>query len=360
MPRAGRLWGVAPVRVLAVLAMILTVFALGFSAAQATQIAPSPVSNAVVRGDGRTADTAAFKYEGASSFTLRLSGCQKAIGEPVAVIVRIDPSSSEGPEERREPLVDEAGAALAPTIWAHGSSLPDTGGFAIVAEIPNAQNSASGIGWRPGDVHVFEVSYDAPGLSACTRRFYVGVLENPDRPKEPEAAPEVPSGGEDAPQSSPALQGEDEPAPRGDAVQDSADREDPPLQESAVREDPSLQEASAPSSSADTPIQADSAPAASEPAPSRSSSGRRTLLAAPTGVEPAKLSEPARRLLDSQVRTSNSSALRAHGAQTTSDAVAQSLTALTGSVVAAGGVLVLVSAAVMTHVLRTAKAKPGP
>lgn len=348
MPRAGRFRGVAPVRALAVLAMILTVFALGFSAAQATQIAPSPVSNAVVRGDGRTADTAAFKYEGASSFTLRLSGCQEAIGRAVAVIVRIDPSASEGPEERREPLVDESGAALAPTIWAYGSSLPDTGGFAIIAEIPNAQNSASGIGWRPGDVHVFEVSYDAPGLSACTRRFYAGVLENPDRPKEPEAAPEAPSGGEDAPQSSPAVQGEDEPAPRGDIVQESADREDP-----------SLQEAPAPSSSADTPIQADSAPAASEPAPSRSSSGRQTL-AAPAGVEPAKLSEPARRLLDSQVRTSNSSALRAHGAQTTSDAVAQSLTALSGSVVAAGGVLVLVSAAVMTHVLRSAKAKPGP
>lgn len=348
MPRAGRFRGVAPVRALAVLAMILTVFALGFSAAQATQIAPSPVSNAVVRGDGRTADTAAFKYEGASSFTLRLSGCQEAIGRAVAVIVRIDPSASEGPEERREPLVDESGAALAPTIWARGSSLPDTGGFAIIAEIPNAQNSASGIGWRPGDVHVFEVSYDAPGLSACTRRFYAGVLENPDRPKEPEAAPEAPSGGEDAPQSSPALQGEDEPAPRGDIVQESADREDP-----------SLQEAPAPSSSADTPIQADSAPAASEPAPSRSSSGRQTL-AAPAGVEPAKLSEPARRLLNSQVRTSNSSALRAHEAQTTSDAVAQSLTALSGSVVAAGGVLVLVSAAVMTHVLRSAKAKPGP
>lgn len=348
MPRAGRFRGVAPVRALAVLAMILTVFALGFSAAQATQIAPSPVSNAVVRGDGRTADTAAFKYEGASSFTLRLSGCQEAIGRAVAVIVRIDPSASEGPEERREPLVDESGAALAPTIWARGSSLPDTGGFAIIAEIPNAQNSASGIGWRPGDVHVFEVSYDAPGLSACTRRFYAGVLENPDRPKEPEAAPEAPSGGEDTPQSSPAVQGEDEPAPRGDIVQESADREDP-----------SLQEAPAPSSSADTPIQADSAPAASEPAPSRSSSGRQTL-AAPAGVEPAKLSEPARRLLDSQVRTSNSSALRAHGAQTTSDAVAQSLTALSGSVVAAGGVLVLVSAAVMTHVLRSAKAKPGP
>lgn len=213
MPRAGRFRGVAPVRALAVLAMILTVFALGFSAAQATQIAPSPVSNAVVRGDGRTADTAAFKYEGASSFTLRLSGCQEAIGRAVAVIVRIDPSASEGPEERREPLVDESGAALAPTIWARGSSLPDTGGFAIIAEIPNAQNSASGIGWRPGDVHVFEVSYDAPGLSACTRRFYAGVLENPDRPKEPEAAPEAPSGGEDAPQSSPAVQGEDEPAP---------------------------------------------------------------------------------------------------------------------------------------------------
>ena len=349
MPRAGRFRGVAPVRALAVLAMILTVFALGFSAAQATQIAPSPVSNAVVRGDGRTADTAAFKYEGASSFTLRLSGCQEAIGRAVAVIVRIDPSSSEGPEERREPLVDEAGAALAPTIWAYGSSLPDTGGFALVAEIPNAQNSASGIGWRPGDVHVFEVSYDAPGLSACTRRFYAGVLENPDRPKEPEAAPEAPSGGEDAPQSSPAVQGEDEPAPRGDIVQESADREDP-----------SLQEAPAPSSSADTPIQADSAPAASEPAPSRSSSGRQTLLAPPVSVEPAKLSEPARRLLNSQVRTSNSSALRAHEAQTTSDAVAQSLTALSGSVVAAGGVLVLVSAAVMTHVLRSAKAKPGP
>lgn len=77
-------------------------------------------------------------------------------------------------------------------------------------------------------------------------------------------------------------------------------------------------------------------------------------------VEPAKLFEPARRLLNSQVRTSNSSALRAHEAQTTSDAVAQSLTALSGSVVAAGGVLVLVSAAVMTHVLRSAKAKPGP
>lgn len=349
MPRAGRFRGVAPVRALAVLAMILTVFALGFSAAQATQIAPSPVSNAVVRGDGRTADTAAFKYEGASSFTLRLSGCQEAIGRAVAVIVRIDPSASEGPEERREPLVDESGAALAPTIWARGSSLPDTGGFAIIAEIPNAQNSASGIGWRPGDVHVFEVSYDAPGLSACTRRFYAGVLENPDRPKEPEAAPEAPSGGEDAPQSSPAVQGEDEPAPRGDIVQESADREDP-----------SLQEAPAPSSSADTPIQADSAPAASEPAPSRSSSGRQTLLAPPVSVEPAKLSEPARRLLDSQVRTSNSSALRAHEAQTTSDAVAQSLTALSGSVVAAGGVLVLVSAAVMTHVLRSAKAKPGP
>ncbi|MDY6213452.1 MAG: hypothetical protein SPH79_03055 [Schaalia hyovaginalis] len=349
MPRAGRFRGVAPVRALAVLAMILTVFALGFSAAQATQIAPSPVSNAVVRGDGRTADTAAFKYEGASSFTLRLSGCQEAIGRAVAVIVRIDPSASEGPEERREPLVDESGAALAPTIWARGSSLPDTGGFAIVAEIPNAQNSASGIGWRPGDVHVFEVSYDAPGLSACTRRFYAGVLENPDRPSEPEAAPEAPSGGEDAPQSSPAVQGEDEPAPRGDIVQESADREDP-----------SLQEAPAPSSSADTPIQADSAPAASEPAPSRSSSGRQTLLAPPVSVEPAKLSEPARRLLNSQVRTSNSSALRAHEAQTTSDAVAQSLTALSGSVVAAGGVLVLVSAAVMTHVLRSAKAKPGP
>ena len=349
MPRAGRFRGVAPVRALAVLAMILTVFALGFSAAQATQIAPSPVSNAVVRGDGRTADTAAFKYEGASSFTLRLSGCQEAIGRAVAVIVRIDPSASEGPEERREPLVDESGAALAPTIWARGSSLPDTGGFAIIAEIPNAQNSASGIGWRPGDVHVFEVSYDAPGLSACTRRFYAGVLENPDRPKEPEAAPEAPSGGEDAPQSSPAVQGEDEPAPRGDIVQESADREDP-----------SLQEAPAPSSSADTPIQADSAPAASEPAPSRSSSGRQTLLAPPESVEPAKLSEPARRLLNSQVRTSNSSALRAHEAQTTSDAVAQSLTALSGSVVAAGGVLVLVSAAVMTHVLRSAKAKPGP
>ncbi|MCI6556119.1 hypothetical protein [Schaalia hyovaginalis] len=353
MPRAGRFRGVAPVRALAVLAMILTVFALGFSAAQATQIAPSPVSNAVVRGDGRTADTAAFKYEGASSFTLRLSGCQEAIGRAVAVIVRIDPSASEGPEERREPLVDESGAALAPTIWARGSSLPDTGGFAIVAEIPNAQNSASGIGWRPGDVHVFEVSYDAPGLSACTRRFYAGVLENPDRPKEPEAAPEAPSGGEDAPQSSPAVQGEDEPAPRGDIVQESAEEEETPEEEEAPLQEP------APSSNTGAQIRADSAPAVSEPAPSRSSSGRQTL-AAPAGVEPAKLSEPARRLLDSQVRTSNSSALRAHEAQTTSDAVAQSLTALSGSVVAAGGVLVLVSAAVMTHVLRSAKAKPGP
>lgn len=353
MPRAGRFRGVAPVRALAVLAMILTVFALGFSAAQATQIAPSPVSNAVVRGDGRTADTAAFKYEGASSFTLRLSGCQEAIGRAVAVIVRIDPSASEGPEERREPLVDESGAALAPTIWARGSSLPDTGGFAIVAEIPNAQNSASGIGWRPGDVHVFEVSYDAPGLSACTRRFYAGVLENPDRPKEPEAAPEAPNGGEDAPQSPPAVQGEDEPAPRGDIVQESAEEEETPEEEEAPLQEP------APSSNTGAQIRADSAPAVSEPAPSRSSSGRQTL-AAPAGVEPAKLSEPARRLLDSQVRTSNSSALRAHEAQTTSDAVAQSLTALSGSVVAAGGVLVLVSAAVMTHVLRSAKAKPGP
>ncbi|MBB6334730.1 hypothetical protein [Schaalia hyovaginalis] len=352
MPRAGRLRGVAPVRVLAVLAMILTVFALGFSAAQATQIAPSPVSNAVVRGDGRTADTPAFKYEGASSFTLRLSGCQKAIGEPVAVIVRIDPSSSEGPEERREPLVDEAGAALAPTIWAYGSSLPDTGGFAIVAEIPNAQNSASGIGWRPGDVHVFEVSYDAPGLSACTRRFYAGVLENPDRPKEPEAAPEAPNGGEDAPQSPPAVQGEDEPAPRGDAVQEPAEEEETPEEEEAPLQEP------APSSNTGAQIRADSARAASEPAPSRSSSGRQTLPAPPVSVEPAKLSEPARRLLNSQVRTSNSSALRAHEAQTTSDAVAQSLTALTGSVVAAGSVLVLVSAAVITHVLRSANAKP--
>ncbi len=317
-------------------------------------------SNAIVSGTGAQGDPA-LKEEGAVSFTASLSACSPARRGSGGVYAILDEGASTGPERRAQALAGANGASLDPSIWAVAPKDAATGGFSVRVEIPNGTNNAPSAAWTAGPVHTIDVHYeDARADAQCARTFYVGLLPStapqsgdttqsgeqvqsgeqsqsgaePGRGTIAPVAPGEPDDPAEAPQSTGAAQPVAEPpADAGEQSPGSAPAE--PADDSS---------ASAPDSASPSPEAAEDRSSASTGAPDASE--------LPTAA-PETLSAPARELLAPQTlaKSASNGILDAHSTTAARVRTGEALAALGGTVVAAGGVLVLLGAGVLIHLL---------
>ncbi|WP_115727378.1 hypothetical protein [Actinomyces culturomici] len=329
-------------------------------------------SNAIVSGTGAQGDPA-LKEEGAVSFTASLSACSPARRGSGGVYAILDEGASTGPERRAQALAGANGASLDPSIWAVAPKDAATGGFSVRVEIPNGTNNAPSAAWTAGPVHTIDVHYeDARADAQCARTFYVGLLPltAPQSGDTTQSGEQVQSGEQSQSGAepgrgtiAPVASGEpDDPAEVPQST--GAARPVAELPADAGEQTPGSAPAeSADDSSASAPDSASPSPEAAEDRSSASSrAGARSDSSASTGASgsselptpaPETLSAPARELLAPQTlaKSASNGILDAHSTTAARVRAGEALAALGGTVVAAGGVLVLLGASVLIHLL---------
>ncbi len=311
-------------------------------------------SNAVVSGTGKSREDPALKRVGAVSYTGRLSSCAALVGTGARIEARLDADSPLGPIERSEPLVN-GGEVLSPQVWAVGSADIETGGYAVRIEIPT-EALAPGRAWGVFELHSFTLSAADARAPECDRTFWVGLIPALE---DPQSGAEDPQSGAEDPQS-----GAEEPQSDAGGVAGSDSQGLPPAANDAS--DPVSGAIVPPAEPAPTPQAADpEAEGSGEETPIRS--GGRALVAPSTGFErwtdpadplsvqaaEARLSEPAQELADEAAhgRLAKNGILAAHAAVTRGDLAWESVSALSGIVLGAASLLILLAGGVTSHLL---------